>query len=211
MKTLIRLILLILAAATDACDLHKYATASTRAVRNEVQDKSGKSVQSVPSVLLSPEGGNRPSANSHTAMGTRIRLILLIMLISEAATAACTGTRPQARTPSENAVKDRSEKSVQSVLRSPKGRKTPRILSAEEQQKHRPYPNYRVMQYTNGSSRRGNIHQSAYLVSPSTIVRSTRACKISSSVQVSRSWESTTISAALPTSNEPLKSSSKPA
>ena len=59
METLIRLILLIaliLAAATDAYGLHKYPTAGTRAVRNEVKDRSGKSVQSVPSVLLPPGG-----------------------------------------------------------------------------------------------------------------------------------------------------------
>ena len=103
------LILPIFAAATDACDLHKYATASTRAVRNEVKDRSGKSVQSVPSVLLSPEGGNRPSANSHTAMGTGIRLTLLIMLISETATAACTGGRPQAHAPSETQCRTNQE------------------------------------------------------------------------------------------------------
>ena len=89
MGALIILILPIFAAATDACGPHRYATAGTCAVRNEVQDQSGKSLQSVPSVLLSPESGNRPSANSHTVMGTLIRLISLIKLIFAAATDAC--------------------------------------------------------------------------------------------------------------------------
>ena len=58
------------------------------AVQTEASAQIRKISAISPISVTTPKGGNRPSANSHTIMGTLTRLISLIMLILAATTDA---------------------------------------------------------------------------------------------------------------------------